>query len=236
MPFSDKIKADALTRSGRHCCLCHKHIGVNVEVHHIIQEAKGGTNTLDNAIVLCFDCHATVGHYNPDHPRGNKYKPEELRKQRDFWWSWYATYAGKPLPNEAITVSPTLIQFWSNHHRQQNMLYVHNTSNDLYYTVLISLTAIPAQFSLKDVRVEVVSSNQEGIFHRVGPLEVMIDNLTWQSENGLTLMIASLEPDERRKYRITNTMPGEIGSLVQPQAKIEVGWASFEPMQVFSQY
>lgn len=74
-----------LVASARHCCVCHRFKGVKVEVHHIIQESKGGPNTFDNAIALCFDCHADAGHYNPHHPKGTKYSPEELRKAKDSW-------------------------------------------------------------------------------------------------------------------------------------------------------
>ena len=74
-----------LVASARHCCVCHRYKGVKVEVHHIILESKGGPNTSDNAIALCFDCHTDAGHYNPHHPKGTKYSPEELRKARDTW-------------------------------------------------------------------------------------------------------------------------------------------------------
>jgi hypothetical protein len=57
-----------------------------VNVHHIVPEADGGPNVLENAIALCFTCHAEAGHYNPRHPLGTKYSPEELRKHRDDWW------------------------------------------------------------------------------------------------------------------------------------------------------
>jgi hypothetical protein len=66
--------------------VCHEFAGRNVNVHHIIQECDGGSNTLDNAIALCFNCHAEAGHYNPNHPLGTKYSPEELRRHRDQWW------------------------------------------------------------------------------------------------------------------------------------------------------
>lgn len=56
-----------------------------MEVHHILPESKGGASDLDNAITLCFDCHADAGHYNPNHPRGTKFSPAELRRHRDQW-------------------------------------------------------------------------------------------------------------------------------------------------------
>lgn len=85
MPFSPEVKANALIASGRHCCVCHKFCGVRVECHHILPEAKGGSDDLENCIPLCFDCHAEVEHYNSQHPKGNKFTVAELRGHRDNW-------------------------------------------------------------------------------------------------------------------------------------------------------
>lgn len=85
MGFSAGVRRGALVAAARHCCVCHRYGGVKVEVHHIKQEADGGPNTIENAICLCFDCHTDAGHYNPRHPRGTKYSPEELRTARDAW-------------------------------------------------------------------------------------------------------------------------------------------------------
>lgn len=86
MPFPSKVREQALVAAARHCCVCHRYKGVKVEVHHIVPETKGGTNRLDNAIALCFDCHADAGHYDPEHPRGTKFSPDELRRARDTWY------------------------------------------------------------------------------------------------------------------------------------------------------
>jgi hypothetical protein len=86
MPFSQDIKAQALIAAGRCCCICHKFCGVRIECHHIIPEAQNGSNDLENCIALCFDCHAEVEHYNAQHPKGNKFTPEELRGHRDAWY------------------------------------------------------------------------------------------------------------------------------------------------------
>ena len=83
MAFSKATKEDALVAAGRRCCLCKRFKGVKLEVHHIRPESAGGTNDFDNAVPLCFDCHTDVGHYNPNHPKGNRYSNEELRRHRD---------------------------------------------------------------------------------------------------------------------------------------------------------
>lgn len=90
MGFSDKIKHECLVRSARHCCICHKYKGVKVEVHHIKPKEQGGKDTLDNAIVLCFDCHADAGHYHANHPKGTHLSPAELRKHKENWYKQVA--------------------------------------------------------------------------------------------------------------------------------------------------
>lgn len=84
MSFSKDVKEKASLACGRRCCICEKFSGRNIEFHHIKQEADGGENTFENCIPVCFNCHADVGHYNPKHPKGNKYSEIELRARRDL--------------------------------------------------------------------------------------------------------------------------------------------------------
>jgi len=86
MSFDKKVKEKAYIASARRCCVCKKFKGRNIEVHHIIQKADGGEDSFENAIPLCFDCHAEAGHYNPRHPKGARYSPTELRAHRDAWY------------------------------------------------------------------------------------------------------------------------------------------------------
>lgn len=94
MPFPTLIKSEALIACGRCCCICHKFCGTKMECNHIIPEAAGGFDTSDNCVPLCFDCHTDVGHYNPRHPKGNKYTPMELRGHRDRWYEKVKATAG----------------------------------------------------------------------------------------------------------------------------------------------
>lgn len=91
MGFPTTIKTEILVLCARHCCVCHKPKGLNIEVHHIVPAAEGGTDTIDNAIALCFDCHAAAGHYNDRHPKGSKFSPQELRKHKESWFKLVAT-------------------------------------------------------------------------------------------------------------------------------------------------
>lgn len=85
MTFSKSVREQALIESARHCCVCHRYKGVKIEVHHIVPLDSGGDDSPDNAIALCFDCHADAGHYNPKHPRGSKFSPDELLEARETW-------------------------------------------------------------------------------------------------------------------------------------------------------
>lgn len=83
MAFDPEVKTKLLLWCDRRCCLCRKKCDVFIELHHIIPQADGGTNDEDNAIPLCFECHARVGHYNDDQPKGNKIKASELKARRE---------------------------------------------------------------------------------------------------------------------------------------------------------
>jgi HNH endonuclease len=94
MPFAPNIRQQVLVNSHRRCCVCHEFAGREANVHHIIQEADGGENSIENAICLCLPCHSEAGHFNPRHPMGTKYSPDELRQHRDQWWAVCAAQVG----------------------------------------------------------------------------------------------------------------------------------------------
>lgn len=84
--FPAEVVEHLLLACHRHCCICHKAAGMKVEIHHIIHKNKGGADTEENGIPLCFDCHAEVGAYNPAHPKGRKFSESELRKHKEQWF------------------------------------------------------------------------------------------------------------------------------------------------------
>jgi hypothetical protein len=92
--FSEADKTKVLLWCDRHCCLCGKACGTDIEVAHIDPE---GSKDADNAIPLCYDCHAEIGRYNEEHPRGNKYKPEELKSRRDQIYEKYTRHLVPPI-------------------------------------------------------------------------------------------------------------------------------------------
>ena len=88
MPFSREIADEALVACARRCCICRKFCGTRMQLHHILQEADGGSDTLDNCIPLCLNCHEEVGSYNPKHPIGRKFSSDELKQHRDVWFDF----------------------------------------------------------------------------------------------------------------------------------------------------
>ena len=106
MAFSDDVRNKVLLWSDRHCCLCKKACGINIEVHHLVPEEQDGGDDIDNAIPLCFECHGSVQHYNPKHPIGTKYKPDELKKRREQVYEEFTRHLVPPIHYEISQTLP----------------------------------------------------------------------------------------------------------------------------------
>jgi len=76
---------ELLAKCHRRCSICHRFCGFKMELDHIDPKKEGGSDTIDNAIPVCFECHAEIHAYNDNHPRGRKYRPEELKKHKAQW-------------------------------------------------------------------------------------------------------------------------------------------------------
>lgn len=85
MAFPRNDASELIAHCHRRCCICHKFCGVKIELDHIVPRAEGGTDDIENAIPVCFDCHAEIHSYNDQHPRGRKFRPDELREHKEQW-------------------------------------------------------------------------------------------------------------------------------------------------------
>ena len=85
MPFPRDQVDELLKACHRRCCVCHRFCGVKIETDHIVTKADGGPDSIENAIPVCFECHAEIHSYNDKHPRGRKFRPEELRLHKEQW-------------------------------------------------------------------------------------------------------------------------------------------------------
>lgn len=88
--FSERDCIKVLLWCRRHCCLCENFSGVGIEVAHL--PGKEGSSDIDDAMPLCFDCHAKIGHYNPKHARGKKYRIDELKATRNQVYDKYTSH------------------------------------------------------------------------------------------------------------------------------------------------
>ncbi len=104
----------------RRCCVCHRYCGVRMEIDHIVPVAGGGSDTYDNAIAVCFDCHAEIHHYNTAHPKGRRFGPDELRAHKDQWLKFCAAnsaaLAGSVPPAEGGALERLLNELMFNEH------------------------------------------------------------------------------------------------------------------------
>lgn len=85
MSFPRKAVDELLVACHRRCCICHRFCGFKMELDHMEQRAHGGLDDINNAIPVCFECHAEIHLYNDQHPRGRKYRSEELRLHKEQW-------------------------------------------------------------------------------------------------------------------------------------------------------
>jgi len=83
--FPQKDVNELLVKCKRRCCICYRFCGYKIETDHIIQGSEDGPNDIENAIPVCFECHAEIHSYNDQHPRGRKYHAAELRLHKDQW-------------------------------------------------------------------------------------------------------------------------------------------------------
>jgi hypothetical protein len=82
--FPYDVRKKALLWSDRHCCLCGSQCGLDIELHHIEPNLTPPfLNAIDNAIPVCYTCHAKLEFSSLNSPRGNKYSPQEIKDRRN---------------------------------------------------------------------------------------------------------------------------------------------------------
>lgn len=85
MGFNSDEVSKLLVKCHRRCCICHRFCGVKMETDHIEQRADSKNDSIENAIPVCFECHAEIHLYNDHHPKGRKFQPEEIREHKKQW-------------------------------------------------------------------------------------------------------------------------------------------------------
>jgi hypothetical protein len=77
MAFSEALKSRVKKKANFTCCWCQD-IRNKVDIHHIIPQEDGGSDTDANAAPLCGSCHILLG-ANPE-------LRKEMRARRDNWY------------------------------------------------------------------------------------------------------------------------------------------------------
>ena len=105
MGFPTKDAVKLLKDCHRRCCVCHRYCGVKMELDHIEPRAGSHNDAIENAIPVCFECHAEIHLYNPDHPLGRRFSPDELKLHREQWLrickEFPGIFVGAPAVSEA---------------------------------------------------------------------------------------------------------------------------------------
>lgn len=78
MVFSECVKLKVKKKAHFRCCLCQS-VGF-LEVHHLIPQEGGGSDSIENAVPLCEKCHGLYG----DSPGKRKW----IRQKRDWWYEY----------------------------------------------------------------------------------------------------------------------------------------------------
>lgn len=148
MAFSEGVKNKAMVSCGRRCCICHKFCGNNMEIHHIKAKSDGGEDTFENAIPLCFDCHAIVRQYDPKHPKGTRFTENELKMHRDEWYQKM---------NRSEEKEPEPLRFHHQKDYQNIMLMKMDSGNDLIDSVTVAQGITFSQEAENIEEVEIIS-------------------------------------------------------------------------------
>jgi hypothetical protein len=92
--LSNQVRREVYRRDGWRCALCDD--TRNLQIHHAIPRAAGGSDFQENLITLCWRCHAAAhGTRVPELP---EYCTEEYMEQAivEYLSDWYAENAGEP--------------------------------------------------------------------------------------------------------------------------------------------
>ena len=69
-----------MVKCGRRCCICRRFRPTHLQVHHIVERSRGGTDDEDNLIATCVTCHIDV---HSTVPFTRRFTVDELKAHRD---------------------------------------------------------------------------------------------------------------------------------------------------------
>lgn len=69
-----------MVKCARRCCICRRFRPTKLQVHHVDERSKGGSDDEDNLIVVCLSCHTDV---HTRVPFARRFSVDELKGHRD---------------------------------------------------------------------------------------------------------------------------------------------------------
>ena len=82
--FPAPVREQVLLWCGRHCCICGRQCGLDIELHHINPKLSlPALNKEDNAIPVCYDCHSKLELSQLGSPRGSRWTHSEIKARRE---------------------------------------------------------------------------------------------------------------------------------------------------------
>ena len=85
MTFKVNEVSHLLALCHRGCCICHRLCDDDIEIGCIVPEEEGGTNDIENAVLVCPECHAEIDGNNNKHPSDRQYTSEQLKARKEQW-------------------------------------------------------------------------------------------------------------------------------------------------------
>ncbi|MBI4286266.1 MAG: HNH endonuclease [Chloroflexi bacterium] len=202
-------------------------------MHHIIPESQNGASTIDNAIVLCLRCHGEVGHYNNEHPVGNKYSASELTKRRDAWWTWCEDNPAVPLPKNPVSVSPSRIDLGNDEWLTKSLLHIYNKEDRFYYQVWVKIGIESEEIQPEQISIDFVRGHDD-LKLRAGFVEMSASIFRVCCVDGAGkkvafLVINSLEPHSIYTFEISRLPSCKLSSTKAHKLQIAISSFRDEP-------
>jgi len=178
--FPEKVKIKCLLWSYRHCCLCGKECGTDIEIAHIEQNTD---NSQDNAIPLCYQCHAEIGKYNKEHPKGNKYRPRELKTRREQIYEKYTMPLVPPVDYQLGAPRTREIYYHEKDPKKPRTGFtITNLGNSYPIKVRIEITTYIGDKKIGPIKTPIRPYYSGGLLWNLNPQHTMFGNFALKKE------------------------------------------------------
>ena len=143
--FSDAIKEEARRLAGFWCCYCRRRMGD--DVHHIDPKEEGGEGVLDNAILLCAQCHRDYG--------DRRDKRQTLRQARTYAYE-LAEEERRNSPN-TVAMLAVVQELATKNDVQALMAQVTSLTDNLKAGLMVGTTTAPVRANIASTMINSIT-------------------------------------------------------------------------------